>query len=65
MSQCSLILKDLKSGKSITPVSALNLYGSFRLGARIYDLKMKGYNIINTSVVVGKKRFASYSMEDR
>ena len=29
----------LESGKSITPLAALNLFGSFRLGARIFDLK--------------------------
>lgn len=29
----------LESGKSITPLDALNLFGSFRLVARIFNLK--------------------------
>jgi hypothetical protein len=46
--------------KSITPLEALNLYGCFRLAARIYDLRQKGHNILTnrfhtpTGKVVGE-----------
>ena len=44
-SQPALILNHLKSGKEITPMEALELYGCFRLGAVIYKLKDDGYKI--------------------
>lgn len=59
MSQEEMILKRLKQGRSITPLQALEWYGCFRLSARIYDLKRKGYEIVN----VGNKQFAEYRME--
>lgn len=45
-SQCEKILIHLQAGKSINPIQALNLYGCFRLGARIYDLKKLGLKLI-------------------
>lgn len=35
----------LKKGRSITPIQALDLFGCFRLGARIWDLRRSGYDI--------------------
>ena len=53
----------LESGKSITPLDALNLFGSFRLGARIFDLKTDyGMNIKTEMVEVNGKRYAKYSL---
>lgn len=53
----------LESGKSITPLDALNLFGSFRLGARIFDLKNDyGMNIKTEMVEDNGKRFARYSL---
>lgn len=40
-SQNAQILKHLESGKSITALEALELFGCMRLGARIYDLRKK------------------------
>ena len=31
---------------SLTPLEALDLYGVWRLAARVYDLRQVGYNII-------------------
>lgn len=61
-SQNELILKYLQTGRSITPLEALRLFGSFRLGARIFDLKSQGHDIHCRMVSNGEKRFASYSM---
>lgn len=36
----------LTSGKSITPIDALNMFGCFRLGARIKDLRDEGLFIV-------------------
>jgi len=61
--QKDLILAHLKK-KTITPIEALELYGCFRLGGRIYDLKKDGYNIKTTMVTNGDgtKRFARYKL---
>ena len=45
MSQEKQILSDLKLGRKITPMYALNKFGCFRLAARVYDLRMKGHPI--------------------
>ena len=62
MSQHDLILKHLKSGKSITPIEALSLYGCFRLGARIFDIKNGGYEILSERITKNDKHFAQYTM---
>lgn len=43
--QAARILLHLKSGKSITAIEALNLFGCFRLAARVGDLRDHGYQI--------------------
>ena len=61
-SQNKQILNHLESGKTITPIDALNLFGCFRLGARIHDLKSEGYDIKTEIRTVNGKRFAEYSL---
>ena len=41
-SQNKMILAYMKSGKSITPLEALNLFGCLRLSGRIFDLRGQG-----------------------
>ncbi len=62
MSQTKQIREHLESGRSITPLEALKLYGCFRLGARIWDLRDAGLDIETTIVEVGGKHFASYRL---
>lgn len=47
MSQKQQVLEYLKKGYSLTPKEALKMFGSFRLGALIFDLVTEGHNIIN------------------
>jgi len=62
-SQSEQILNYLSNGNSITPLDALNQFGCFRLGARIFDLKQLGHNIVNTMIILENgKRIASYSL---
>lgn len=61
-SQEQMILEHLKAKKEITPMDALNLYGCFRLGARIADLRGQGYNI-TTEINQKGKRYAIYRLE--
>jgi len=45
MSQNQEILSYLKTGKTITPLDALNMFGCLRLSGRIFDLKDDGWPI--------------------
>ena len=64
MAQETQILNHLKK-KSITPIEALNLYGCFRLAARISDLRNDGYNIKTTIIKNGQKRYAKYFLNQK
>jgi len=55
--QCQQVLSHLQSGKPITSLEALKLYGIFRLASRIHDLKKNGIEIKSRDVETetGKK----------
>ena len=59
-SQTARILTDLKSGKTITPIEALNNHGCFRLAARIHRLRERGWPIKTELVEDDGKTFAKY-----
>ena len=56
-SQTQRILEYMLQGHSITPLDALRLFNSMRLGARIADIKAKGYLVYSEFVETenGKK----------
>ena len=60
--QKEAILRHLQSGKTITPLEALELYRCYRLSARIRELRDEGYKIKSENVKQGKKTFASYEL---
>lgn len=62
MSQNKQILKHLQEGNTITPLEALNKFKCFRLGARIWDLKKKGFNIEPKIIESEGKHFAEYKL---
>ena len=62
--QTKQIRKHLESGRTLTPIDALNLYGCFRLGARIFDLRDEGMNIETEMVYEGRKRYAKYFVKN-
>lgn len=47
LSQEKQILAWLQSGKSITPLEALNEFNCMRLQARIHEIEQKGFRIIS------------------
>ena len=65
LTQKELVLKHLEENKKINPLEALNLYGSFRLGAIIHVLRQEGYDIETKSKSNGVKRnhFAEYHLK--
>ncbi len=60
-SQCEKIFKHLQT-KTLTSIDALNLYGCFRLAARISDLRDAGHTIITETINKNGKRFARYKL---
>ncbi len=63
VSKKSKVLAHLYAGKSITPLEALELYGSFRLGAIIFDLRADGHKI-GTEIAKGSGH-AIYSLANQ
>jgi hypothetical protein len=62
MSQNQIILKHLKSGKSLTSWQAIQKWRITRLSGRIYDLIHDGHNIVAEMVQRNGKRFARYRL---
>ena len=60
--QKTQILQHMRKRGSITPMRALDLYGCFRLAARIDDLRRDGWLINSVMVSRRGKRFAAYSL---
>lgn len=50
MTQEAAILHWLRGGNRITPLEALQRFGTLRLGARIYDLRREGHKIATDRV---------------
>jgi len=66
MNTTNKILEYLKKGNSITPLEALEKFGTIRLGARIYELRQRGYNIKTIREQKGIKWYARYVLvEDK
>lgn len=63
-SQCDAILEHLKSGKTLTPLEALDLYQTMRLAARVLDLRNAGHAIQTDFLhLPNGKKVASYRLE--
>ena len=61
MSHCNAILSHLKSGRPITALDALRMYGCMRLAARVYDLRDSGHDVIaRTRHLKNGKKVAEY-----
>jgi len=52
----------LEKGESINPLSALSMWGCFRLAARVHDLRSEGMEILTTK---GDNGEAVYSLKER
>ena len=62
MSQTDAILQYLTTGATLTPLEALNKFGTLRLSERIRELEAEGVQINHIPVKVGKKRVMSYRL---
>lgn len=69
MNQCQKIIEHIDKYGSITPQEAMEEYGIMRLGARIWDLKAAGEDIVTESVSAINRygetvRFAKYKRRE-
>ncbi len=55
------LLKRLRSRKSITPLQALNLWGSFRIASYINRLRKKGHRIKTEIIRTKTSIYAKYT----
>jgi len=62
MTQTQKIYNYLKTGKRLTAIEALKMFGCFRLAARIADLRNQGHTIWTDYVTVKNKTFAAYKL---
>ncbi len=62
-SQNALIKGWLLNGYSLTTLEALNMFGCFRLSARIANLKEQGLPVVAEMVVINDKRVARYYLQ--
>jgi hypothetical protein len=61
-SQTALIKGWLLNGRSITQLDALNMFGCFRLAARIANIREEGFEIVTDMITVNDKRVANYRL---
>ena len=62
MTQTKEIQAHLEAGLTLTPIQALDLYGCFRLAARILDLREAGLDVKMKMIFNNGKRYAEYSL---
>jgi hypothetical protein len=60
VSQNTAIRRYLERGGRLTAMEALRMFGTFRLAARIHDLRMAGWAIESETRRSGGKTFAVY-----
>lgn len=62
--QARTILKHLQTGRHITPLEALGVYGVFRLAARIHEIKGEGIEVeTHKCYDVKRKPYSRYSLK--
>ena len=63
LSQKAQVKKYLMDGNKITPLEALNLFGSLRLAAIVFDLREEGMNIKTEKIMTPSGKYvAEYSL---
>lgn len=64
-SQTDMILEYLLAGNKLTALDALDKFHCFRLGARIWDIRQMGYEVVKQTITTpGGARIAVYSIPE-
>ena len=59
MTQCKMIRAWLESGKKLTSLEALEMFGCMRLASRIHDLRKQGMDIKALRIVTPSKKWVT------
>ena len=62
MTQNERILRALRKGQVLTPLTAFRKFGTLRLAARCHELRGQGHDIRSTLLERHGKRFACYRL---
>lgn len=62
MTQTAAIRAALEAGEELTPLDALSRFGTFRLAARIEELRREGVPVETIVEQRGGKRYARYRL---
>ena len=54
-----LSLLRVRKSKGVTPLEALDEIGSLRLGARIFELRRQGHDIVTERVPISNRRYVA------
>ena len=60
--QTDTVLRHLQHVGPLTPLEALQLYGCFRLAARVKELRERGYNVVTDTGHANGKHYAIYRL---
>lgn len=63
-SQYQRILIALLGGDKLTPLDALRRFGCFRLGARVWEMKRRGWPVQAERITQNGKSYASYYIQE-
>ena len=64
-SQTDMILEYLLEGNKLTALDALDKFHCFRLGARIWDIRQMGYEVVKQTITTQNgARIAVYSIPE-
>lgn len=61
-SQAAAILAYLRAGNTISSLEALDMFGCYRMGARIAELRAAGHHIETSIIKRHGKRWAKYRL---
>lgn len=61
-SQNNQILGYLQTGKTLSPLEALDLFKCMRLASRVNELRKVGHNIVTNIVYQNDKHWANYRL---
>lgn len=64
MTQCDAILAHLRAGNTLTPLEALQMFGTLALHSRANELRARGHDVKCTMVTRNGKRVGCYAISN-
>lgn len=58
-----IVLSELSNGRPLTQPKAAKMFGIWRLGARVYDLRRAGIPVQTKWLITGQRKIAEYFIQ--